>query len=111
MVILDCQVLDVIRHIIKRNVEKGLLPNFSHEMVDFQHLYNTVGIIGVGETMKTFGYTRVDVLGNTYYTNKADDFGRRIFEVIHATKDAFAADKDYKINCEQVPKICGHKVE
>ena len=103
LVILDCQALDCVRHIIRRNVEKGLLPNFTKGIVDFEHLYNTVGVIGIYETMKTFGYTREDELGNVYYTEKADAFGKRIFEMLHATKDAFAADKDYKINVEQIP--------
>ena len=100
---LDCKALDCVRHIIRRNVEKGLLPNFSKGIVDFEHLYNTVGIIGIYETMKTFGYTREDELGNVFYTDKADAFGKRIFQVLHETKDAFAADKDYKINVEQIP--------
>lgn len=100
---LDCKALDCVRHIIRRNVEKGLLPNFSKGIVDFEHLYNTVGIIGIYETMKTFGYTREDELGNVFYTDEADAFGKRIFQVLHATKDAFAADKDYKINVEQIP--------
>ena len=103
LVELDCKVLDCVRHIIRRNVEKGLLPNFSKGIVDFEHLYNTVGIIGIYETMKTFGYTREDELGNVYYTEKADAFGKRIFEMLHATKDNFAIDKDYKINVEQIP--------
>ena len=103
LVELDCKALDCVRHIIQRNVEKGLLPNFSKGIVDFEHLYNTVGIIGIYETMKTFGYTREDELGNVYYTEQADAFGKRIFEMLHATKDAFAADKDYKINVEQIP--------
>ena len=100
---LDCKVLDVVRHIIERNVEKGLLPNFTKGLVDFEHLYNTVGIIGIYETMKKFGYTRMDEFGNTYYTEAADEFGRKIFDVIHKTKDAFAEDKNYKINVEQIP--------
>ena len=103
LVELDCKVLDVVRHIIKRNVEKGLLPNFTKGLVDFEHLYNTIGIIGIYETMKTFGYVRVDEFGNTFYTEKADAFGKKIFEVIHRTKDQFALDKDYKINLEQIP--------
>ena len=103
LVELDCKVLDVVRHIIQRNVEKGLLPNFSKGLVDFEHLYNTVGILGIYETMKSFGYTRVDEFGNTFYTEKADKFGKKIFEVIHRTKDQFALDKDYKINLEQIP--------
>ena len=103
LVELNCMALDCVRHIIERNVEKGLLPNFSKGIVDFEHLYNTIGIIGIYETMKTFGYTTVDKLGNTYYTKAADNFGKRIFEMLHATKNAFAADKDYKINLEQIP--------
>ena len=102
-VIIDCQVLDVVRHIITRNVEKGLLPNFSKGIVDFEHLYNTIGIIGIYETMKTFGYVLQDELGNSYYTEKADKFGARIFNTIHSVKEEFASDKDYKINIEQIP--------
>ena len=32
---LDCIALDAVRHIIKRNVEKGLLPNFTYKMIEF----------------------------------------------------------------------------
>lgn len=112
MVELNCKALDVVRHIIERNVEKGLLPNFKHGLVDFEHLYNTVGIMGVYETMKSFGYTREDEFGNVYYTKDADRFGKKIFEVIHRTKDQFALDKDYKINLEQVPgESCAAKLQ
>lgn len=112
MVELNCKALDVVRHIIRRNAEKGLLPNFSYGLVDFEHLYNTVGVIGIYETMKSFGYTREDEFGNVYYTAAADAFGKRIFEVIHRTKDQFALDKDYKINCEQIPgESCAAKLQ
>ena len=112
LVELDCKVLDVVRHILKRNVEKGLLPNFTKGLVDFEHLYNTVGIIGIYETMKAFGYTIEDNFGNTFYSKSADAFGKKIFEVIHRTKDQFALDKDYKINCEQIPgESCAAKLQ
>ena len=109
---LDCKVLDVVRHILRRNVEKGLLPNFSYGLVDFEHLYNTIGIIGIYEVMRTFGYVRVDEFGNTFYTEKADQFGKKIFDVIHRTKELFALDKDYKINLEQIPgESCAVKLQ
>ena len=111
MVELDCKVLDVVRHIIKRNVEKGLLPNFSLGYVDFEHLYNTIGVIGIYEAIRYFGYVRVDEFGNHFYTEDADRFGKKIFEVIHRTKDLFALDKDYKINLEQIPgESCAAKL-
>ena len=40
---------------------------------------------------------------NTYYTEEANHFGKRIFEVIHRTKEQFALDKDYQLNLEQIP--------
>ena len=100
---LNLKILDVVRSIIKRNVEKGLLPNFSYGLIDFEHLYNTTGINGIFETMKTFGYTYQDDFGNVYYKQEAYDFGKQIFEVIRNTINNFQLDKDYKINIEQVP--------
>ena len=101
--LIDMQALDVVREIIKKNVNKGLLPNFQNGLMDFQHLYNTVGLNGVFETMQFFGYVSYDEFGNAFYTDDAMKFGKTIFEVIHeATKD-FAKDKDYIVNVEQVP--------
>ena len=105
---LNLKILDVQRSIIKRNVDKKLLPSFSYGLVDFEHLYSTVGINGIYETMKTFGYTREDEFGNTYYLDEAYSLGRRLFGVIKNCIDNFSLDKDYKINIEQVPKMCGH---
>ena len=103
MVELDLMALDCVRDIIKRNVEKGLLKNFSLGLIDFEHLYNTVGFIGIYETMKTFKYIRKDEFGNTYYTEAAEKFGKKIFDVIHRVKDEFASKVNYQINCEQIP--------
>lgn len=101
--ILNCKALDAVRYIIRRNDEKRLLPNFSQGLVDFEHLYNTIGVIGIYETMKKFGYVYFDEFENAYYLKEADAFGKKIFDVIHETKNEFAADKDYKINIEQIP--------
>ena len=97
--------LDRVRHIIKRNVEKGLLPNFTYNLVDFPSLYNTIGFIGIYETMKKFNYIRVDELGDTYYTDKASAFGEKIFKTMRATADKFIKENncDYQINTEQIP--------
>lgn len=100
---LDLQVLDCVRDIIKRNVDKNLLKNFTLGLVDFEHLYNTIGFLGIYETMKTFGYTRTDEFGNTYYTEEAEKFGKKIFDAIHNVKNEFMKGVDYQVNCEQIP--------
>lgn len=102
---IDLIALDVVRDIIKRNVEKGLLPNFSYGLVDFEHLYNTIGFIGIYETMKKFGYTKIDEFGNVFYTEKASSFGEKIFKAIKETSDKFILDNscDYMVGTEQIP--------
>lgn len=99
----NLKILDVQRGIIKRNVEKGLLPNFSKGLIDFKHCYSTCGLIGVYETMRSFGYVKQDEFGNSFYTEEADKFGDKIFKVIQSTIDQFKLDKDYMINCEAIP--------
>ena len=97
--------LDAVRHTIRRNVEKGILPNFSYGLIDFEHLYNTIGFIGVYESMKKFGYTKVDEFGNTYYTKEASAFGEKIFKTMRKVADDFIKEYscDYQINTEQIP--------
>ena len=97
--------LDAVRHIIKRNVDKNILPNFSFELIDFEHLYNTIGFIGIYETMKKFGYIKIDEFGNTFYTEKASKFGEKIFKTMRKVADEFIEEYkcDYQINTEQIP--------
>lgn len=100
---LNLKVLDCVRHIIERNIEKGLLPNYRDGLIDIKTQYNTIGIIGIYETMKSFGYIELDEFGNTFYKPEAYKFGEKIFKVLHNTKDNFILDKDYMINIEAVP--------
>ena len=100
-----CRTLDVVRRIIVRNVEKGLLPNYSLNVIDIKSQYNTIGIIGIYETLDKFGYTYKDEFGYTYYKNEGLDFAKRILAKIAEVKDAFIKEQgcDYMINIEQVP--------
>jgi len=100
---LNLKALDVVRSIIVRNVEKGLLPNYAEGLIDIKTQYNTIGVIGIYEALKTFGYTKEDEFGNTFYTDEAFAFAKKLFSVIHTTKDHFALDKDYMINIEAIP--------
>lgn len=102
----NLQALDAVRHIIQRNVEKGLLPNFTNGLIDFTYLYNTIGFIGIYETMKAFGYVKKDSFGNCYYTDDAARFGKKIFDTMRKTADVFSEEYNlnYKINTEQIPK-------
>ena len=102
---LDCKLLDVIRNIIKRNIEKGLLPNYTHGLMHLENQYNTIGIIGVYETLQKFGLTYKDELGNTSYSEVGLEFAKEILKTINDTKEEFRKENncDYMINLEQIP--------
>ena len=87
--LLDCKVLDRQRWIIKRNVQKGLLPNFCEGGVEFDKLYSTLGILGLFEAIEYFGYTQRDEFGNISYTEDGIRFAKDIFKVLNEVKDTF----------------------
>ena len=98
---LCCKVLDRVRHIIRRNIEKGLLPNYCDGGVEMDKQYCTVGILGLYETMEKFGYINTDEFGNKFYTENGIDFAGKIFDVLNETKDGFTSE--YSFNIESVP--------
>lgn len=102
--VLTClKALHSIRYIIKRNIDKGLLPNYTHGLINLSSQYNTIGIIGVFEVLQKFGMTQTDAFGNTTYTDAGVRFAKYILKTINEVKDGFAADKDYQVNVEQIP--------
>ena len=102
-VVLCLQMLDVVRHIIQRNIEKGLLPNYSYGLMHMKSQYNTVGIVALYETLQKFGMTYKDKLGYAHYTDEGIEFAKDILYTINKVKDEFVADKDYSANLEQIP--------
>lgn len=101
--ILSLDTLDVIRHILERNIEKGLLPNYSRKIINLSSQYNTIGIIGIFETLQKFGLIREDEFGNTYYTDEGLDFAKQILATINETKNEYTKDKNYSANVEEIP--------
>lgn len=102
-VLLGLKTLDVIRYIISRNIDKGLLPNYSLNVMSMDSQYMTIGILGVYEALQKFGYTYKDEFENTFYTEDGVEFAKIILKTITEVKDEFAKDKNYSINIEQVP--------
>ena len=101
--LLCCKALDTVRHIIKRNIEKGLLPNYCDGGMSLDNQYCTVGILGLYEVVDKFGYIETDEFGNKSYSQAGIELADKIFKIINEVKDEFAADKDYAFNIESVP--------
>lgn len=99
--LLCCKVLETVRHIIQRNIEKGLLPNYQDGAVEMSKQYCTIGILGLYEVIEAFGYTETDEFGNVSYSDKGIEFASKIFDVLNDVKDNFT--NDFSFNIESVP--------
>lgn len=100
-VLLDCKALTSMRHIIKRNIEKGLLPNYQDGAVELDKQYCTIGILGMYEVIDSLGMIKTDELGNKEYTDEGLAFACRILDTINEVKDSF--DCDFSFNVEAIP--------
>lgn len=99
--LLCCKTLDTVRHIIYRNIEKGLLPNYQDGAVEMDKQYCTIGILGLYEVIEAFGYIKTDEFGYISYTDEGIAFASKIFEVLNEVKDNFT--DEYSFNIESVP--------
>ena len=102
---INMKALDVVRHIIQRNIEKGLLPNFVDGGMEMDKMFCTTGFLGLFEVMEIYGYINTDEFGNKSYSDDGIIFASKIFDTMNHNKEEFVKDKDYKINLESVPKL------
>lgn len=98
---LDCKALYSMRHILKRNIEKGLLPNYQDGAVELDKQFCTIGGIGMYEVMDMFGLIETDELNNKSYSDEAVEFATEILDVINEVKDNFECD--FTFNLEMIP--------
>ena len=100
-VTLDCKALYCMRHILQRNIEKGLLPNYQDGALELSKQYCTIGILGLYEVIDMFGFIHTDELGYKSYTDEGIEFAKEIFAVINDIKDNFT--DEFTFNVEQIP--------
>lgn len=100
-VLLDCKALASMRHIIKRNIEKGLLPNYQDGAVELDKQFCTIGGIGMYEVMDLFGLINTDELGCKSYSDEAVEFATEILDAMNEVKDSFECD--FSFNIEMIP--------
>lgn len=100
-VLLDCKALTSMRHIIQRNIEKGLLPNYRDGAVELGKQFCTIGGIGMYEVMDLFGLIDTDEVGCKSYSEEAVSFATQILDAINDVKDNFECD--FTFNLEMIP--------
>jgi ribonucleoside-triphosphate reductase len=94
-------VLDRIRFIIKRNIEKGLLPNYSYNVINLEKQTTTNGLTAMFEAIKYMGLTETDELGNISYSKEGIDFASLIMDTVNNLQDN--VEFDYNVSLEIIP--------
>lgn len=100
-VLLDCKALASMRHVLQRNIEKGLLPNYQDGAVELSKQFCTIGGIGMYEVMDLFGLIQTDMLGCKSYSDEAVEFATQILDAMNDVKDHFECD--FTFNIEMIP--------
>ena len=100
-VLLDCKALTSMRHVLQRNIEKGLLPNYQDGAVELDKQYCTIGILGLYEVMDLFGLINTDEIGCKSYSDEAVEFATQILDAINDVKDHFECN--FSFNIESIP--------
>lgn len=98
---LNMLVLDRIRHIIQRNIEKGLLPNYSNKVINLEKQTTTNGLTAMFETIKHMGMTVEDEFGNITYTDEGLAFASKIMDTVNKLQKE--SDYGYNISLEIIP--------
>ena len=106
---LDCKALFSMRHILKRNIEKGLLPNYQDGALELAKQYCTIGILGLYEVIDTFGLVNTDEFGEKSYSEEGLEFACEILDLINEVKDTFfdrnevPQEERFSFNIESIP--------
>lgn len=98
---LNMLILDRVRHIIQRNIEKGLLPNYSCGVINLEKQTTTNGLTAMYEAIEEMGMVQEDDVGNISYTEEGVEFASRIMDVVNDIQDN--TPFDYNTSLEIIP--------
>ena len=98
---LNMMMLDRVRHIIKRNEEKGLLPNYSYKVINLDKQTTTNGLTAMYEAIREMGMIEKDEFGNVSYTKEGIEFASKIMDTVNEIQDN--SEYDYRTSLEIIP--------
>lgn len=98
---LNMLVLDRVRHIIQRNIEKGLLPNYKYGVINLEKQTTTNGLTAMYEAIEKMGMINTDELGNVSYSDEGIEFACRIMDTVNQLQDE--TDFGYNVSLEIIP--------
>lgn len=102
MVIVAAKINNAKRKVVNKRVDNGNAPLYTFDFCELSKQYSTVGVNGFNEC--------IELLGENILTEEGQKLGLEILEAINSTNDQMEKRYNAPHNCEQVPKMTGHKV-
>lgn len=100
---LNNKMLDVHRDIIKKNIERGLLPIYNHKLIDLDKQFSTTGLSGIFESIKFMGGIEVNNIGEQNYSDYGKQMMNEIFITIKEENEKTLDLYGFTANAEQIP--------
>ncbi len=97
----NMKILDVQRGIIKRNIDKGLLPLYTYKLMELKNQYSTIGVTALADAIEYMGLMKKDELGHLKWTDEAIEFNLELLKLMNEIKDDH--QYDYSFNIEMIP--------
>jgi len=95
LVTLALQINHAKRSILKRRIDQGMMPLYSHGFMGLNTQYSTIGFVGI--------YEMVENMGEDILTVDGERIALFTLEVINKIADDWSKQHGYAVNCEQVP--------
>lgn len=100
---LNMMALDRIRHIIQRNIEKKLLPNYTYGVINLEKQTTTNGLTAMYEAIREMGMIAFDEFGHPSYTDEGLEFAKKIMDTVNELQEEASKEYGYNISLEIIP--------
>jgi len=100
---LNNKMLNSQRKIIKKNIERGLLPIYDHKLINLDKQFSTTGITGIFESIKHMGGVDVSEFGEYSYSEKGKLMMDKLFKMINEENSKTLNLYGFTANAEQIP--------
>lgn len=91
------------RDILKKNVDRGLLPLFDYGLVSFDKLFATIGISGFEEYIDFMGGLDKNEIGEVKYNSIGEKISKETLEFINKLGENTVNEYGFTQNAEQIP--------
>jgi ribonucleoside-triphosphate reductase len=92
------------RNVLKKLINKGLLPLYTHDLMSLDDQFATVGINGVYEAIGILGGIEKDEITNwVKYSDRGYRIAEKLFSIIIQENDSTFDNYGFMSNVEQIP--------